>query len=182
MLAVTGASGFIGRALLKRLVKVGFEVKAISRRFEGAHDYKSIQRIVCEDIDKEPNFVEYLQGVSVVIHAAARVHVMNDLSNDPLSDFRAVNVQGTLNLARQAVEAKVKRFIFISSIKVNGENTTAGTVFAADDDVDTDDAYGLSKAEAERELLNLGQRSGMEVVVIRPTLVYGPGVDRKSVV
>ena len=176
MLAVTGANGFIGRALLKRLVQNGFEVKAISRRFEGACDYKNIQRIVCGDIVKESNFVEHLQGVSVVIHAAARVHVMKDLSNDPLSDFRAVNVQGTLNLARQAVEAKVKRFIFISSIKVNGENTSSGTAFAADDDVDTDDAYGLSKAEAEKELLNLGQRSGMEVVVIRPTLVYGPGV------
>jgi nucleoside-diphosphate-sugar epimerase len=176
MLAVTGANGFIGKSLLKQLAYYSYEVKAIGRRFEGIENNKNVQRIVCVDLDKETNFVGHLKGVSVLIHAAARVHVMHDLSDNPLSEFRSVNVQGTLNLARQAAKAKVKRFIFISSIKVNGENTNSGKYFTADDSAGAQDPYGLSKAEAEKELRALSHETGMEVVIIRPTVVYGPGV------
>ncbi|AZD30984.1 UDP-glucose 4-epimerase [Pseudomonas chlororaphis] len=112
----------------------------------------------------------------MVIHVAARVHVMHDTLTDPLAAFREVNVEGTLNLARQAVEAGVKRFIFISSIKVNGEQTSSGAPYTADDMPAPVDPYGISKLEAEQGLLALAADTGMEVVIIRPVLVYGPGV------
>jgi nucleoside-diphosphate-sugar epimerase len=114
--------------------------------------------------------------MAVVVHLAARVHVMDDKVSDPLLEFRKVNADATLNLAKQAASAGVKRFIFISSIKVNGESTELGKPFQADDTVMPDDAYGLSKHEAEAALLRLGTATGMEVVVIRPPLVYGAGV------
>lgn len=112
----------------------------------------------------------------VVIHAAARVHVMDDKAADPLSAFRKVNVEGTLNLARCAIKAKVKRFVFVSSVKVNGE-VTSGTAFSAADIPAPSDPYGISKWEAEQSLLDLAQSSGLEVVIVRPPLVYGPGVS-----
>ncbi len=117
-----------------------------------------------------------MAGVEVVIHAAARVHVMHDESSDPLAEFRKVNVDGTLNLARQAAEAGVGRFIFISSIKVNGEGTPVGVPYVADGQAAPADPYGISKMEAEQGLRALAAETGMEVVIIRPTLVYGPGV------
>lgn len=117
-----------------------------------------------------------LTDVDVVIHAAARVHVMNEVAVDPLAAFREVNVEATLNLARQAAEYGVKRFIFISSIKVNGEGTEAGAVYRADDTPAPIGPYAISKLEAEQGLMSLAANTGMEVVVIRPVLVYGPGV------
>jgi nucleoside-diphosphate-sugar epimerase len=117
-----------------------------------------------------------LNDVDVVIHAAARVHVMNEVAVDPLAAFREVNVEATLNLARQAAEYGVKRFIFISSIKVNGEGTEAGAVYRADDTPAPIGPYAISKLEAEQGLMSLAANTGMEVVVIRPVLVYGPGV------
>src|SRR5690606_20390339 len=111
-----------------------------------------------------------------VIHCAARVHVMNEHSVDPLGAFRAVNVNATLNLARQAATVGVRRFIFVSSIKVNGESTVNGQAFSASDEPAPEDAYGLSKLEAEKGLIQLATETGMEVVIIRPPLVYGPGV------
>jgi nucleoside-diphosphate-sugar epimerase len=117
-----------------------------------------------------------LNDVDVVIHAAARVHVMNEVAVDPLAAFREVNVEATLNLARQAAEYGVKRFIFISSIKVNGEGTEAGAVYRADDTPAPIGPYATSKLEAEQGLMSLAANTGMEVVVIRPVLVYGPGV------
>ena len=113
---------------------------------------------------------------NVVAHGAARVHVMNDSSIDPLSAFRSTNTLGTLNLAKQAAEFGVKRFIFISSIKVNGEFTVKGSSFKFDDTYVPDDPYGLSKYEAEVGLRKIAQETGMEVVIIRPPLIYGPGV------
>jgi nucleoside-diphosphate-sugar epimerase len=110
------------------------------------------------------------------VHCAGRAHVMNDRSPDALAEFRRVNVQGTVNLARQAAEAGVKRFIFLSSIKVNGELTEVGKPFTADDEPAPEDPYGISKYEAEQALRQIASDSGMELVVIRPPLVYGPGV------
>uniref|UniRef100_UPI0040474606 UDP-glucose 4-epimerase family protein n=1 Tax=Yoonia sp. TaxID=2212373 RepID=UPI0040474606 len=119
---------------------------------------------------------EILTGVEGVIHLAARVHVMHDTEINPLTAFRAVNVDGTLNLARQAAAAGVKRFVFVSSVKVNGESTSPGRAFTESDAANPRDAYGQSKHEAEQGLRQLGTDTGMEVVIIRPPLVYGPGV------
>lgn len=111
-----------------------------------------------------------------MVHCAARVHAINDKSSDPLAEFRRVNVEGTANLARQAVAAGVRRFVYMSSIKVNGEFTEAGHPFTADDHPLPEDPYGVSKHEAEQALRQIAADTGMEVVIIRPPLVYGPGV------
>ena len=119
---------------------------------------------------------EAVAGIEAVVHCAARVHVMNDKAADPLAAFREVNVDGTMNLARQAATAGVKRFIFISSVKVNGEATQPGCPFTEADTPNPQDAYGQSKHEAEQGLRQISADTGMEVVIIRPPLVYGPGV------
>lgn len=119
---------------------------------------------------------EALQGVEVVIHCAARVHVMDEQAADPLAEFRAVNVEATRHLAQQAAAAGVTRFVFVSSIKVNGEETAAGRPFTADATPRPQDAYGQSKLEAEQALFAIAAQTGLEVVVVRPPLVYGPGV------
>lgn len=111
-----------------------------------------------------------------VVHLAARVHVMNDNSTDPIAEFRRINVEGTRALARQAATAGVKRFVFVSSIKVNGEFTEPGKPFTAHDASSPKDPYGQSKAEAEDVLRSIASETGMEVVIIRPPLIYGPGV------
>ena len=121
-------------------------------------------------------FRQSLQFHDAVIHCAARAHIMGDDATDPLAEYRRVNVRGTLNLARQAIEYGVKRFIFISSVKVNGEQTSLGRPFTADDIPAPVDAYGISKWEAEQGLQQLAAETGIEVVIIRPPLVYGPGV------
>jgi nucleoside-diphosphate-sugar epimerase len=117
-----------------------------------------------------------VSNIDVVIHCAARVHVMHDVEADPLMAFRAVNVDGTLNFARQSAFAGVKRFVFVSTVKVNGECTQPGIPYTAHDAPAPEDAYGISKAEAEAGLRLLSDETGMEVVIIRPPLVYGPGV------
>ena len=132
--------------------------------------------VVRFDAFETTSWVQTLSEIDVVIHSAARVHVMSDVEADPLSAFRKVNVDGTLNLARQAAEAGVKRFIFVSSIKVNGEGTPPGHPYTADDVPAPADSYGVSKMEAEQGLREIASRTGMEVVIIRPVLVYGPGV------
>jgi nucleoside-diphosphate-sugar epimerase len=114
--------------------------------------------------------------VNVVISCAARAHVMNDEAGDPLTAYRNVNTAGTLKLARQAATEGVKRFIYISSVKVNGKSTTDSHRFTTHDTPSPEDAYGVSKHEAEQELKALAAETGMEVVIIRPPLVYGPGV------
>ncbi|MFZ5933426.1 UDP-glucose 4-epimerase family protein [Pseudomonas sp. HS6-2] len=160
---VTGASGFVGSALCRQLNMLGvFSVRAPSRRDA--------------ELAAETDWVSALAGVDAVIHAAARVHVMQENANDSQAEFRRVNVDGTLNLAQQAAAAGVRRFIFISSIKVNGELSQPGQPLRADDTPAPQDAYGVSKHEAEQGLLQLAAATGMEVVVIRPVLVYGPGV------
>jgi nucleoside-diphosphate-sugar epimerase len=135
-----------------------------------------VDRTIVGSIDGATKWTAALCAVDVVVHLAARVHVMKDMSSDPLAAFRKVNVEGTLNLARQSAAAGVTRFVFLSSIKVNGECTKPGQAFTETDATAPQDAYGLSKHEAEQGLRQLAADTGMEVVIIRPPLVYGPGV------
>lgn len=171
---VTGASGFVGQALVKLLsANPGMKVSALSRgakAVEAAIEFVQVGDFATSD------FSRVLAGVDCVIHAAARVHVMSDSSASPLLEYRSVNVLGTLNLARQAAEHGVKRFIFLSSAKVCGEASPVGEAFSADQPPAPVDPYGISKMEAEQGLRALAVETGMEVVIIRPVLVYGPGV------
>lgn len=168
--SMTGATGFVGRALSNALLKKNVPVTIIGREQAAA------QKIADGNIVTGTNLAVALQQCHVLIHLAARVHVMNDTEADPLASFRVVNVQGTLNLARQAAAAGVKRFVFVSSIKVNGEATSPGRPFTAEDVAAPQDAYGVSKMEAEQGLRQIAAQTGLEVVIIRPPLVYGPGV------
>ncbi|QZD69695.1 SDR family oxidoreductase [Pseudomonas sp. 3-2] len=170
---VTGATGFVGEALVFRLLrdKVFSPVAAV----RGETRLSGLCRVVAFDMGDRA-LLPPLAGIDVVVHCAARVHVMNDLAEGALERFRKINVEGTVRLARSAAEAGVKRFIFVSSIKVNGEMTLPGVVFKADDLPAPLDPYGLSKSEAEDALRAISVETGMEVVVIRPPLVYGPGV------
>ncbi len=172
---VTGASGFVGRGLLKELPRRGHVAIAATRRaisrLEGAEQCFQIA-----DVGADSHWLPALEGIEAVIHAAARVHVMQERGADPLVEYRRVNVHGTLRLARQAAAAGVRRFVFISSIKVNGEGTDLGKPYSAGDVPAPVDPYGISKLEAEQGLLALAAETGMEVVIIRPVLVYGPGV------
>lgn len=168
---VTGANGFVGRALCARLDQAGHQVVPGVRRPCGISGEK-----VVGDIDGATRWAEAVQGCQTVVHLAARVHVMRDTAADPFDEFRRTNVAGTLNLARQAAAAGVRRFVFISSVKVHGESTQAGRLFSEGDAPAPQDAYGLSKLEAEQGLLSMAQATGMELVIIRPPLVYGPGV------
>jgi nucleoside-diphosphate-sugar epimerase len=137
---------------------------------------EDLERTVVGSIDAATPWSGALGGVDAVIHLAARAHILNDSAADPLTAFRSVNVEGTLNLARQAATAGVKRFVFISSVKVNGESTEPGRAFTEVDAPNPQDAYGQSKHEAEQGLREIAAQTGMEVVIIRPPLVYGPGV------
>ena len=170
-LVLTGATGFVGSEILSSISS--YYVNIIGRNkpllFKENNFYKA-------DIDSSTDYLPALIDADVCIHSAARVHIMDDNSAEPLTEFRTTNTAGTLNLAKQAAEAGVKRFIFISSIKVNGECTLLNNPFRADDDMAPQDPYGISKAEAEQGLINIAKETGMEVVIIRPPLVYGPGV------
>ena len=171
---MTGATGFVGSCLVAKLSQMAdFCVLGAHRVDLPFVDYPSA---VVGDINNDTDWRTVVHGQEVVIHSAARVHVMDDNSFDPLTEFRQVNVDGTLNLARQAAAAGVRRFIFISSIKVNGEGTTVGAPYHADAQPAPVDLYGISKMEAEQGLRTLATETGMEVVIIRPVLVYGAGV------
>jgi len=170
---LTGATGFLGQTLSKELSSDS----SLNISFAGRKK-PDIPACIFHQISLEslPCNNRYLAGVDVVIHAAARVHVMKDNVSDPLSEFRVVNTYGTLKLAEHAAKSGVKRFIFISTIKVNGESTTGTKPFTIVDKQAPEDPYGVSKAEAEQQLLELGKQTGMEIVIIRPPLVYGEGV------
>jgi nucleoside-diphosphate-sugar epimerase len=174
-IAITGATGFVGKHLIKELITeklIPVELVIIGR---SQIDLQRSNFFRCS-IDKETDYNKALVGVAIVVHCAARVHIMNDDSQDPLVEFRDVNTYGTINLAKQAAKAGVKRFIYISSIKVNGEHTNTDEPFLSNDENIPSDPYGLSKYEAEIGLRKLAEDTDMEVVIIRPPLVYGPGV------
>ena len=174
MILVTGASGFVGGALCASFVnrspfRISVRDKSKTELFANVDIFEA-------SISPDQDWSSTLSGVSAVVHCAARVHVMSEEAADPLFEFRRVNVDGTLNLARQASEAGVRRFVFISSIKVNGECTDLGHPFTANQIPAPSDPYGVSKYEAEMGLRALSEETGMEVVIIRSPLVYGPGV------
>jgi nucleoside-diphosphate-sugar epimerase len=173
---VTGGSGFVGNAVVKKMMTDnGITVRTSVRRCQDSTDLINTD-IVIAHLSPETNWLEALVDINVVIHAAARVHMMKEKNSDSHEDFRKINVDATINLAKQASEAGVKRFIYLSSIKVNGESTQPGCSFTAEDVPRPLDPYGISKYEAEIGLRKIAKKTGMEVVIIRPPLVYGPGV------
>ncbi len=171
---VTGASGFVGSALCAYLVAKGNTVTGAVRSIP-EKTLPGVEYRIVSDISADTNWSEALSGINAVVHCAARVHVMSEVSGDPLTAFRDVNVKGTARLAEQAVDSGVKRIIYISSVKVNGESTEEHP-FTADDAPAPEDPYGISKWEAEQVLRKISKKTGLEIVTIRPPLVYGPGV------
>jgi len=171
---VTGANGFVGTALCKRLRRDAVPVRVAIRVLNA--DIDAAENIAIGSISLLTDWSSVLINVNQVVHLAARVHVMHEKSVDPIAEFRRVNVDATVNLAKQAASVGVKRFIYLSSIKVNGEFTEDGHPFTADDVPAPEDPYGISKFEAEEALRQIANETGMEVVIIRPPLVYGPGV------
>ncbi len=169
-LLITGASGFVGRQLCKTLARREIDYAALVRPGQQMDHSRII-----DGISPDTDWQTVLLGIDVIVHLAARVHVMQDRAADPLAAFRAINVDATLNLARQAAAAGVKRLVFVSSVKVNGEETY-GTPYRAADVPAPQDAYGISKYEAEQGLRAIAAQTGLEVVIVRPPLVYGPGV------
>lgn len=168
---VTGANGFVGAEIVRQLRADGAAVRLAVRAAAGAAD-----EVAVGEIGSDTDWRVALAGVDRVIHCAARVHQMDDRSADPLAAFRAVNRDGSAALARQAADAGVTRLVFLSSIKVNGETTKGRGPFTAEDAPDPQDPYGVSKWEAEQALHAIAAEAGLEVAVIRPPLVYGPGV------
>ncbi len=173
---VTGASGFVGRCLTGTLAAAGRDVRVALRQSPFLPTIERAESVMVDELHAKTDWTAALNNVVSVVHLAARVHVMQDTALDPLTEFRRVNVQGTLRLAQQAVAAGVRRFVFVSSVKVNGEGKPAGSPYTADDVPAPVDAYGISKLEAEQGLLELAASTGLEVVIVRPVLVYGPGV------
>ena len=172
---ITGAGGFVGQKLCSALEDAGFAIVPVYRTcrpglINGFHDV-----IVGKSIDATTDWTGELADVDVVVHLAAKVHVMNGDESDDLASFRGVNVEGTRNLAKQAAQFGVKRFVYLSSIKVNGERTNENP-FVADQAPKPEDFYATSKMEAEIALREIEKETGIEVVIIRPPLVYGPGV------
>jgi len=171
---LTGASGFVGSAILKIAKQRQIRIRPVFRSKNSVKGHP--EALVVSGLNADTDWSHALNDVDVVIHAAARAHVMRELGPDSLNEYRLVNVEGTLNLARQAAMAGVRRFVFISSIKVNGETTRSGCPFTANDAAAPEDEYGQSKAEAEVKLRQIANDTGMEITIIRPPLIYGLGV------
>jgi len=171
---VTGASGFVGWPLCQELFNRGYQIRA-AMRTQGQLSTAG-ETVIVGRIDGETKWTDALRGVDTVIHLAARVHVMKDTAADPLTEFLKVNLYGTSNLAQQAASSGVKRLVYVSSVKVNGEQTTVNHPFTESDEHDPQDPYGMSKWRAEQELQRITKETGLEVVIVRPPLVYGPGV------
>jgi nucleoside-diphosphate-sugar epimerase len=189
---VTGANGFVGQQVCAGLLRQGHRVRAAVRSANQL--IENIEVVSVGPIDGKTDWTEALVGVDVVIHLAARVHVMKDTAVDPLAEFLKVNLYGTSNLAQQAARAGVKRLVYVSSVKVNGESTLSPpstssgqakpspgvggeqNIFTESDIPSPQDSYAVSKWRAEQELQRIAQETGLEVVIVRPPLVYGPGV------
>jgi nucleoside-diphosphate-sugar epimerase len=174
---VAGASGFIGQGLCSELPRHGYAPRGVYRLSASKERLQTdIESVTINSFNEETDWSDALRDIDVVINLVARVHVMQEVAIDPLVEYRRINVQGNLHLARQAALSGVKRFIYLSSIKVNGELTELGRSLTADDVPAPTDPYGISKFEAEEALRQIANETGMEVVIIRPPLVYGPGV------
>ncbi|GAB6057931.1 UDP-glucose 4-epimerase family protein [Desulfonatronum parangueonense] len=165
---VTGANGFVGRALCSALREQGHAVREAVRA-EGGND-----QVAVGEIDGQTEWVEALQGMEVVVHLAGRAHMTGDRAQ-AFSAYRRVNLEGTENLARQAAKHGVRRLVFVSSVKVNGEETHSRP-FTEDDPPNPEDPYGITKWEAEQALAEVAAETGLEITVLRPPLVHGPGV------
>lgn len=172
---MTGASGFVGSMLCAELARRGLPVRAALRDSANL-DIAGCEAVKISSIDSKTDWSDALTGMDVVIHLAARVHVMLDDASDPLEEFRRVNVAGTEHLARSAAASGVRRLVYVSSIKVNGEASREGEKFSESDMPAPQDPYGVSKCEAEQALYRVAAETGLEVVIIRPPLVYGAGV------
>jgi nucleoside-diphosphate-sugar epimerase len=174
LIAVTGANGFVGRALCIEAVKRGIVVRGITRTPCVLPD--GVEGFVLGEIDGQTQWEHALAGCEVVIHLAARVHIMHDKSHDPLAEFRRINTAGTIRLAQCATRAGVRRLVNVSSIGVNGPSTEGESEFTDRDIPDPHNPYSLSKWEAEQALQLIYLQGILEVVTVRPPLIYGPGV------
>ncbi len=171
---VTGANGFVGQTLCRKLIEQGYSVRGAVRNGLVVLPL-GVDKSVVGSIGESSVWSDALRGIDVVIHLAARVHVMEERSLDPLSEFRMVNVVGTMRLATAAIESGVRRLVYVSTVKVNGEET-ADTPFSEGDTPNPQDPYAISKWEAEEVLRKISNESGLEIAILRPPLVYGPGV------
>lgn len=174
---VTGAAGFVGSRLLasQNALAHHIQFRAVTRS-PLEKSFPNVEQLLVPDIAEKTDWTNALLGVSTVVHLAARVHVMDDKASNPLEEYRRANVITTLNFAKQAASTGVKRFIFLSSVKVNGEKTDIGKPFTEESIADPVDPYGISKLEAEEGIREICNATGMQYVIIRPPLIYGPGV------
>lgn len=170
---VTGGGGFVGRALIAHLAQAGHEVIATSRNGDTSIPDATVRQI--GELGPDTDWSEALVSVEAVVHLAARVHVMNESAADPMAENRRINTEGSRKLAQDAADAGVRRFIFLSTIKVNGEATQSNP-FRATDTPAPQDPYAIAKLEAEQALTEIGEKNSLRVSIIRPPLVYGPGV------
>lgn len=174
---VTGATGFVGSALLKELYKRDYIVRGAVRNSPRIHEpCKGFEYINVGDVNEFTDWSNALSGIDCVVHCAARAHHYDETATEALQCYRSVNVAGTIELAHQASLAGCKKLIYLSSIKVNGERTYGDMCFTSDDMPRPEDAYGISKFEAEQALHQIAKSTGLEVVIIRPPLIYGPNV------
>ena len=173
---VTGASGFVGQTLCYALISSGYSTRAVVRSADLVSLVEELEVVAVTDIGANTQWSTVLHDVNCIIHCAGHAHVMGNREADALLAYRAVNVEGTRRLAEQAALSGVERLVYLSSIKVNGEQTTTSAGFTADGIIKPVDPYGVSKWEAEQALLEIAASTGLEVVIIRPPLVYGPGV------
>jgi len=174
-LLITGITGFVGKALAEHLINnSNYNIIATTRRKIPLH--KNIKQIVVGDLNTNIDWSNILTKVDHIIHLAGRAHIMQDTAKNPLNEFRKTNTESTLKLAKQAAKSGIKRFIFLSSIKVNGESTKPNKPFKHNHPSNPSDPYAQSKHEAEQELKKIANTSKMEIVIIRPPLIYGPQV------
>jgi nucleoside-diphosphate-sugar epimerase len=173
LVLVTGANGFVGQSLCKQFEADELSIRCVVRTANHAHQGKTFFPV--GDIGLNTDWSAALEGVEQVVHLASRAHITRESSTDPLGEYRRVNVEGTRRLVQQAIVAGVQRFVYVSSVKVNGEMTT-DSPYQEDDNPEPEDAYGISKWEAEQVLWDVTQGTGCEAVVLRPPLMYGPGV------
>lgn len=173
-ICITGVTGFLGSAVCHRVLTEGFSVVGTCRTCKKVNPLSGVSLFESGDISATTDWTSALKGTDAVVHTIARAHIINDSNSDSLEAYRRINLHGTVNLARQAAESGVKRFIFLSSVKVNGEINPFA--YTESDKPLPKDSYGISKMEAERALVQLASETDMAVINLRPPLVYGPNV------